>query len=189
MDIISSMHVEIMLHSFVIINGKVEIDQEPDINERIEYILPLGKIGTLVAQKMVTKKLEEMFQYRHRIVKQDNDIHCIINKNNNPLTIAITGSTGFIGSSLVPFLTTGGHKIIRLLRRTSKINRNIIGEFAYWEPNQSSSKLFSGRDINAVVNLAGENIEGKWTPAKKKRIRNSRIQTTKSLCDSLEKKL
>lgn len=57
-----------------------------------------------------------MFQYRHRIVKQDNDIHCTVNKKNNPLNIAITGSTGFIGSSLVPFLSTGGHKVIRLLR-------------------------------------------------------------------------
>ena len=64
-----------------------------------------------MAQKIVTKKLEEMFQYRHRIVKQDNDIHCSINKNNNSLRVAITGSTGFIGSSLVPFLTTGGYKV------------------------------------------------------------------------------
>jgi uncharacterized protein (TIGR01777 family) len=155
------------------------------LEDRIEYRLPLGKIGTFVAQKIVTRKLEEMFQYRHRIVKQDNDIHCIINKNNHPLTIAITGSTGFIGSSLVPFLTTGGHKVIRILRRTSKIDRKANGEFAYWEPNKSSSKLFSSGNIDAVVNLAGENIEGKWTREKKKRIQDSRIQTTKSLCDSL----
>ncbi len=33
--------------------------------------------------------------------------------------------------------------------------------------------------------MAGENIEGKWTQEKKKRIQDSRIQTTKSLCDSL----
>jgi uncharacterized protein len=155
------------------------------LEDRIEYRLPLGKIGRLVAQKIVTKKLQEMFQYRHRIVKQDIDFHCTINKKNNPLTIAITGSTGFIGSSLVPFLTTGGHKVIRLLRRTSKINRNVIGEFGYLEPNKSFSNSLSGRDINAVINLAGENIEGKWTRAKKKRILESRIQTTKSLCDSL----
>lgn len=59
------------------------------LEDRIEYRLPLGKIGTFVAQKIVTRKLEGMFQYRHRIVKQNNDIHCKINKNNNALTIAI----------------------------------------------------------------------------------------------------
>ncbi|HYA83772.1 MAG TPA: TIGR01777 family oxidoreductase, partial [Candidatus Bathyarchaeia archaeon] len=155
------------------------------LEDRIEYRLPLGKIGRLVARKIVTKNLEEIFQYRHSIVKQDTDIHCTLIKKNNPLIIAITGSTGFIGSSLVPFLTTGGHKVIRLLRRTSKINRKTIREFAYWEPNKLSSQFLSGVDINAVVNLAGENIEGRWTKQKKKRILDSRIQTTKSLCESL----
>lgn len=101
------------------------------LEDRIEYRLPLGKIGTFVAQKIVARNLEQMFQYRHRIVKQDNDIHCKINKNNHPLTVAITGSSGFIGSSLVPFLTTGGHKVIRILRRTYKIDRKANGEFAY----------------------------------------------------------
>jgi uncharacterized protein len=155
------------------------------LEDRIEYRLPLGKIGRLVTRKIVTKNLEEMFHYRHRIVKQDYDIHCTINKKNNPLNMAITGSKGFIGSSRFPFLTTGGHKVVRLLRATSKINRNVIGEFVHWEPNKSFSKSLSGMDINALVNLAGENIEGKWTRAKKKRILESRIQTTKSLCDSL----
>ena len=118
------------------------------LEDRIEYRLPLGKIGRLVARKIVTKNLEEMFEYRHRIVKQDDDVHYTINKKNNPLTVAITGSTGFIGSSLVPFLSTGGQKVIRLLRRTSKINRNVIGEFVYWEPNKSFSKSLSGRNIH-----------------------------------------
>jgi nucleoside-diphosphate-sugar epimerase len=35
------------------------------------------------------------------------------------MTIAITGSSGFIGSSLIPFLTTGGHRVVRLIRSPS----------------------------------------------------------------------
>jgi uncharacterized protein len=33
-----------------------------------------------------------------------------------PMTIGITGSSGFLGSSLIPFLTTGGHRVVRLVR-------------------------------------------------------------------------
>jgi uncharacterized protein len=50
------------------------------LEDRIEYRLPLGKIGRLVARKIVNKNLEEIFQYRHKIVKQDNDIHSTVNK-------------------------------------------------------------------------------------------------------------
>ena len=39
--------------------------------------------------------------------------------------------------------------------------------------------------INAVVNLAGENVFGRWTKEKKKRILESRVNTTKSLCKAL----
>jgi ligand-binding SRPBCC domain-containing protein len=116
------------------------------LEDSIEYRLPVGKLGRIVAHKIINNKLEEMFQYRHRIVKQDNHIHNTINKNKNenngPLTVAITGSTGFIGSSLVPFLTTGGHRTIGLVRQTSKINTNAIGRLVKWEPNESSLNPF-----------------------------------------------
>ncbi|MFL6404083.1 MAG: NAD-dependent epimerase/dehydratase family protein [Nitrososphaeraceae archaeon] len=120
-------------------------------------------------------------------------IHTAVNKirgNDRPMTIAITGSSGFIGSSLIPFLTTGGHRIVRLMRRPTSPNddnncnlKNV--KSIQWNPSSTYSDLSSlndNKNIDAVVNLAGENIFGRWTKEKKKRIFDSRVSTTKSLC-------
>jgi uncharacterized protein (TIGR01777 family) len=107
------------------------------------------------------------------------------------MTIAITGSSGFIGSSLIPFLTTGGHRVVRLMRSpTSPDNDRSLKNVKsiQWNPlstHAHTSSLNDNDNIDAVVNLAGENIFGRWTKEKKKRIFDSRINTTKSLCKLL----
>jgi uncharacterized protein len=56
-----------------------------------------------------------------------------------------------------------------------------------WNPSESlnDSNEIDNENIDAVVNLAGENIFGRWTKEKKKMIFNSRVNTTKSLCKLL----
>ncbi len=52
-----------------------------------------------------------MFDYRHRLISDDLLVHATANKIrgiDRPMTIGITGSSGFIGSSLIPFITTRG---------------------------------------------------------------------------------
>jgi len=63
----------------------------------------------------------------------------------------------------VPFLTTSGHEAVRVPR----------GGFAVAE------------GCDGVVHLAGENIAGRWTPAKKRKIHESRKRGTQTLCDAL----
>ncbi|MFL6347556.1 MAG: TIGR01777 family protein, partial [Nitrososphaeraceae archaeon] len=90
------------------------------LEDHIEYSLPGGALSEMIASRLIGKKLNQMFDYRHRITREDLRIHTAVNKirgNDRPMTIAITGSSGFIGSSLIPFLTTGGHRIVRLMRR------------------------------------------------------------------------
>jgi uncharacterized protein (TIGR01777 family) len=171
------------------------------LQDHIEYSLPGGPLGRIIARNLVNKKLQKIFDYRHRITEQDTHnhhsvIHKII-KNNNPMTIAITGSSGFIGSSLIPFLTTGGHKVIRLLRRRPNPDESTASvQSIQWNPSSTSSSsssdsigLLSTIDdnstISAVVNLAGENVFGRWTEKKKRRILESRVNTTRSLCKDL----
>ena len=165
------------------------------LEDRIEYSLPGGAIGRMIASHSINKKLNQMFDYRHRLTSQDLRNHAIVNKirgNNEPMTVAITGSSGFIGSSLIPFLTTGGHRILRLIRiPSSPYDNNHCPKSVksiQWNPSSAYVNKFSlngNQKIDAVVNLAGENIIGRWTNEKKKRIFNSRVDTTKSLCNLL----
>jgi uncharacterized protein (TIGR01777 family) len=98
------------------------------------------------------------------------------------MKILVTGSTGLIGSALVPFLTTGGHRVVCLVRSTPKPGDTKV----YWDPEAGSIDTASLEGLDAVVHLAGENIAaGRWTTAQKARIRNSRVQGTRLLCESL----
>jgi hypothetical protein len=86
------------------------------LDDHIEYSLPGGILSEIIASPLINKKLNQMFDYRHRLTSGDLQVHSIANKirgNERPMTIGITGSSGFLGSSLIPFLTTGGHRVVR----------------------------------------------------------------------------
>lgn len=89
------------------------------------------------------------------------------------MLIAITGSTGMIGSALVRSLVADGHTVRRLVRRAPR-----AGDEVAWNPerNEIDAKGLSG--VDAVVNLAGENIAQRWTRDSMRRIRESRVQAT-----------
>jgi uncharacterized protein len=167
------------------------------LEDHIEYSLPGGKLSEIIASPLIDKKLNQMFDYRHRLTREDLYTHAIVNKirgNDRPMTIGITGSSGFLGSSLIPFLTTGGHRVVRLIRHPASHNNNNNNnnfdpesvKSIRWNPSSTYvdlSSLNHNSNIDAVVNLAGENIFGIWTNEKKKRIFDSRVNTTRSLCN------
>lgn len=101
------------------------------------------------------------------------------------MKILVTGSTGLIGSALVPFLTTNGHSVTRLTRSRSFSGAKIGESVSYWNPDakEIDPSVFEGH--NAVVHLAGENVAGIWTEEKKRRIRKSRVDGTWLLSRSL----
>src|ERR1044072_7515098 len=87
------------------------------------------------------------------------------------MKILVTGSTGLVGSALLPFLRSQGHEVFRLVRSQDKVGPTEI----YWNPEQGIEDTLRLEGLDAVVHLAGENIsEGRWTEQKKKRIRDSR---------------
>jgi len=95
------------------------------------------------------------------------------------LRVAISGSSGLIGSRLCPFLANLGHKIIPLVRSPND-NPNSV---AVWSGSEEVKKL-SGVDV--VVHLAGKPIVGsRWSDRVKSQIRDSRVAPTRKLCESL----
>lgn len=97
------------------------------------------------------------------------------------LKVAITGATGLIGRALVPFLTTGGHEVTRLVRRRDAL---APGD-AYWNPERGEIDAAALDGMDAVINLAGETLSERWTPAHKRAIRDSRVKGTALLARTL----
>jgi uncharacterized protein (TIGR01777 family) len=96
------------------------------------------------------------------------------------MKIVVTGSSGLIGSALVPALTAGGHTVRRLVRRPPA-----EGDVR-WDPGAGVLGHGALDDADAVVHLAGESIaKGRWTAARKARIRDSRVGSTLLLARSM----
>ena len=96
------------------------------------------------------------------------------------MKVLISGATGLIGSVLIPELESGGHQITRLTRSPGS------GGDVGWNPDvgEIDASRLEGHD--AVVHLAGESIgEGRWTPEKKRRIRESRTKSTRLLAETI----
>jgi uncharacterized protein (TIGR01777 family) len=96
-------------------------------------------------------------------------------------TIVVSGSSGLVGSSLVPFLTSGGHRVVRLVRRAPT-----QGEIQ-WDPGGGRVDTGQLEGIDAVVHLAGANIGARWTTARKRSIRDSRVRGTRLLSEALSR--
>lgn len=95
-----------------------------------------------------------------------------------PARILLSGSSGLIGTALLPALQTGGYEVTRLARGATGQAR--IG----WDPARPlAPESVSGFDT--VIHLAGESIVGRWTEAKKRRILESRAQGTRNLAQAL----
>ena len=98
------------------------------------------------------------------------------------MKVAITGSSGLIGTSLVSFLSEKSVTVSKILRENPK------DDDISWKPEDGDwNSAFTG-GVDGIVHLAGENIaSGKWTRKKKEKIRNSRIEGTKRLCEHILK--
>lgn len=123
--------------------------------------------------------LRPMFDYRHRQLADDLAAHRLAAENGlRPTTIAITGSSGLVGSALTAFLRTGGHRVVRLVRRVARGD-----DERQWNPDDPDPRLLDG--IDAVIHLAGASIAGRFTEQHRKAIRDSRIEPTRRLAELL----
>ena len=156
------------------------------LEDRIEYALPGGSLGRVLGGVWTRRKLERLFTYRHAVTRQDvlaHDTRRKLNYGGRPMKVLVSGASGLVGSALIPFLTTGGHSVTRLVRKDGASGGD--GEVA-WAPAAGTIDQAGLEGFDAIVHLAGENIAaGRWTPERKRRIRDSRVKGTRLLCEAL----
>ncbi|MGB8170301.1 MAG: TIGR01777 family oxidoreductase [Chthoniobacteraceae bacterium] len=95
------------------------------------------------------------------------------------MTLGITGASGFIGKAIIDLALRRGHEVIAFTRRPE---RAIPG------CTMRAFSLDRAPDISgcdAIIHLAGEPILGLWTPAKKRRIIDSRVQGTRRIVEAI----
>ena len=149
------------------------------LTDQIDYRLPGGRIGHWLGSSFVKRKLYTMFAYRHQTTQQDLTAHHKFLQQ-GVMNIAVTGASGLVGSALVPMLTSGGHRVTKLVRRAAR-----HAELT-WDPTADAFDARTLDGISAVVHLAGENIASKrWSSKVKQRIRDSRVHGTRLLCEGL----
>jgi uncharacterized protein (TIGR01777 family) len=149
------------------------------LKEIVEYRLPLDGIGLVFGGWKAGEELERLFWFRHERLRRDLERHR--KYSTHPLRIVISGASGLLGSALVPFLLTGGHEVHRLVRREPGGENEIS-----WDPGEGKldPKAMEGFDV--LINLSGENIaSGRWTPARKKAILQSRTDSAGLLSETL----
>jgi uncharacterized protein (TIGR01777 family) len=153
------------------------------LTDHVEYSPPLGLLGRLVAGRFVRRQLERTFAYRHEVTARDLAFHTA-HSESSPMKIAVGGSTGLVGSALVPFLTTGGHEVLTLARANSK-SRGAAGSTVDWNPADGTIDTASLEGCDAVVHLGGHNIACRWSDSTKQLLKGSRVESTSLLARTL----
>lgn len=146
-------------HRFYVVDGG-----RTRVNDRVDTPVPASL-------------LRQMFRYRHRQLAEDLASHQWSRRHDvRPATVAVTGSTGLVGTALTAFLSTGGYRVIRLVRREPHGDAE-----RRWNPESPDADLLDG--VDAVVHLAGASIAGRFTEAHKSAVRDSRIEPTRRLAE------
>ena len=97
------------------------------------------------------------------------------------MKIAVSGATGLIGTALRRALEQRGDDVVPLVRRQPKPGEHVVA----WHPERGTIDRAGLEGMDAVIHLAGENVFGRWTAAKKQRIRASRVAGTTLVSETL----
>lgn len=157
------------------------VGERSSLTDDIDFDVPLGAIGNLLGSKAALGRIESMFAYRHRVTRDDLTLQA-----DHPLgekRVAISGSSGLVGKQLAALLTLLGHQVIPIVRSDGSKSGTSQETIAAWS---GEAEKLSATDV--VVHLAGKSIaSSRWSEETKRQIRDSRVEKTRLLCESLAK--
>ncbi len=158
-------------------------DGMSELDDDIEYRAPGGPVGGALLGWKLASDLDRLFWFRHERTRVDLARHA---SGPEPMTVAIAGSSGMIGTALAAFLATGGHHVIRLVRHPVETDPIDGMEQRRWDPAAHELAPAMLADVDAVVNLCGDNIaNGRWTPKRKAELERSRLDSTSTLAHAI----
>lgn len=151
------------------------LEDSTRVRDEIEFSLP--RRSPDFAERMIAATVARLTNYRHSQLLADLDFAA--RHPGPPLRIALSGSTGIIGSQLVALLRTLGHTVVPIVRSAERLpdaiaidtNRNTVDEEA-----------LVGTDV--VIHLAAEPFAGRFTAAHKRKIATSRTGPTEALAQA-----
>ena len=149
------------------------------LTDAIQYALPAG-LGRLPwIRRRAAAEIERLFAFRHERMLADLE-RFGGRQPGRGKTVLISGSSGLIGSRLVPFLKTLGYTVRGLSRNPKD------GDTYRWNPSAGEVDPQALEGVDAVIHLAGENIaSGLWTKKRRERILRSRVQGTRTLVEAM----
>jgi uncharacterized protein (TIGR01777 family) len=175
-------------HSSCTLRTRIRFEVRPEA--RVKRI-------TGALEEVATAQVAALVEFQHRRLATDLERLARLAQSRTlderwPLAIAITGASGLIGRALADLLEAGGHRVLRLVRKSTDAENEI-----FWQPPVSAVGGKGGSSagaidapklegLDAVVHLAGEPVaNARWTRRKRERIRESRIDATRFLCRAL----
>lgn len=150
------------------------------LEDHIAYALPMGALGDCVAGGFSESTLARVFAYRHELMLADLERHAEY-ANRPRWRVAITGASGFIGTQLAAFLSTGGHEVLRVGR--GPVTPGVTD--TTWNPERGQLDAHAFEGVDAVIHLAGASIAERWSASHRAAIRSSRVEGTSLLAHTL----
>lgn len=151
------------------------------VDDQIDYKLPLGRLGQYLAGPFAHRMVSRMFAQRHDQLTRDMERHQKFAAA-GPQRIIVGGASGLVGQALRAFLTSGGHDVRALVRGPADPASNDIT----WSPRDGTLEASRLEGTDAVIHLGGAGIaDGRWTDERKRVIRDSRVRSTRLLCETV----
>ena len=156
-------------------------DGGSSIEDSIRFDPKGGMFARLLIEPFMQRSLARQFAFRHVRVREDLRRHAEFNARFGvqALRIGVTGASGVVGTQLCAFLSTGGHSVVRFTRSAPRNSSE-----RQWNPLDAEHGVDakSIEDLDVIIHLAGESIAaGRWTPARKRRILESRATGTMAM--------
>ncbi|MEY3021161.1 MAG: hypothetical protein RIS86_357 [Planctomycetota bacterium] len=155
------------------------------LRDAIAFDAPLGPFGRLFVARPLLRELDRQFAFRHARTAADLRRHAELAARfgDRRLRVGVTGASGLLGRQLCAFLSTGGHEVVRFAR-----GRSVAAGERRWNPTDAARGMDPAdlEDLDAIVHLAGAGIaDGRWTPARKRLILESRAVGTAAVATAV----